>query len=66
MQRAQAIAQKTSAEAILTTEKDAVRLERVPSGGVPVMFLPIDAHIEPADAFTRWLFDRIGPPQVRQ
>jgi hypothetical protein len=34
------------------------------AGPIPMMFLPIDADIEPRDAFTRWLLDRIGPAQV--
>ena len=59
-------ARAAGAEAILTTEKDAVRLAPERGGAVPVMYLPIDARIEPADAFIHWLFERIGPPQVRR
>ena len=66
VERVQARARKAGADAILTTEKDAVRLESVATGPVPMMFLPIDAHVEPEDAFTRWLLERIGPSQVRQ
>jgi len=64
VEKVQAIARRVSADAILTTEKDAVRLESVAAGPIPMMFLPIDADIEPRDAFTRWLLDRIGPAQV--
>ena len=66
VERVQASALKVGADAVLTTEKDAVRLEGVAAGRVPMMFLPIDAHIEPQDAFTRWLLERIGPSQVRR
>jgi len=60
-------ARAAGADAILTTEKDAVRLSPdAGTGEVPVMYLPIDARIEPADAFRHWLFERIGPPQVRR
>jgi len=64
VENVQAIARRVSADAILTTEKDAVRLESMAAGPIPMMFLPIDADIEPRDAFTRWLLDRIGPAQV--
>jgi tetraacyldisaccharide 4'-kinase len=61
--RVETAARTTGAEAILTTEKDAVRLEHLVTGGVAMMFLPIQAHIEPVDAFRAWLFERIGPPE---
>jgi tetraacyldisaccharide 4'-kinase len=67
MHRVRQQARDAGADAILTTEKDAVRLAPdAGPGDVPLMYLPIDARIEPADAFSRWLFDRIGPPQVRR
>jgi tetraacyldisaccharide 4'-kinase len=64
VQRVQQTARATGAEAILTTEKDAVRLGSA-AGPVPIMFLPIDAHVEPADMFRTWLLDRIGPLGAR-
>jgi tetraacyldisaccharide-1-P 4'-kinase len=53
-------------DAILMTEKDAVRVVPGTGGPVPLMYLPIDARIEPAETFRHWLFERIGPPQVRR
>lgn len=64
--RVQAAARAAGADAILTTEKDAVRLQNGLTGGLPIVFLPVDVRVEPADEFQRWLLDRIGPPQVRQ
>jgi tetraacyldisaccharide-1-P 4'-kinase len=68
VRRAQQLARDVRADAILTTEKDAVRLELEPAAvdDVPVLFLPIDAHVDPADLFTEWLLDRVGPPRVRR
>jgi tetraacyldisaccharide 4'-kinase len=65
VRRIQQLAVSAGADAILTTEKDAVRLERAVEGGVPFMYLPIDVTIEPAATFASWLFERIGP-QVRR
>jgi tetraacyldisaccharide 4'-kinase len=64
---------ETGASAAMTTEKDAVRLEHGvgshflgtvssrndsrPHYGIAI--LPMDVAIEPADAFERWLLDRI-------
>jgi tetraacyldisaccharide 4'-kinase len=62
VKRVEEAARAAGAEAILTTEKDAVRLEPLVSGAMPMMFLPIDAQIEPGAAFQSWLLDRIGPP----
>jgi tetraacyldisaccharide 4'-kinase len=66
LHRVQALARRTGADAILTTEKDAMRLADTPTGPVPIMSLPIAARIEPVEAFRSWLIDRIGPPQVRR
>jgi tetraacyldisaccharide 4'-kinase len=66
LHRVQALARRTGADAILTTEKDAMRLADTPTGPVPIMSLPIAARIEPMEAFRSWLIDRIGPPQVRR
>ena len=62
IQRIEEAARKTGAEAIITTEKDAVRLEPVVTASIPFVFLPIDAHVEPQDAFRSWLLERIGEP----
>jgi tetraacyldisaccharide 4'-kinase len=58
-------ARRSGADAIVTTEKDAVRLERVLTGSIPFLFLPIDAHVEPEDTFRSWLLERLGPPVGR-
>ena len=50
----------------MTTEKDAVRLEAVATGGIPIAFLPIEARVEPVDTFRAWLLERLGPPGARQ
>ncbi len=63
--RAMAAAQAAGAGVVLTTAKDAVRLEgRVPSG-VPVAVLPMTVVIEPAAAFADWLGDRLDAARSR-
>jgi tetraacyldisaccharide 4'-kinase len=57
-------ARASGADAILTTEKDAVRLERMVTGTTPIVFLPIDAHVEPAEVFRSWLLECIGSPKA--
>jgi len=51
---------ETGAEAVLTTEKDAVRL--LPLRPLPFVaaFVPLTVTIEPEDLFTRWLLDRLA------
>ena len=66
VQRVEESARAAGADAIVTTEKDAVRLEHVITGRIPVLFLPIDAHVEPAEMFRAWLLERIGPPGARR
>jgi tetraacyldisaccharide 4'-kinase len=55
--RVSAAAHATGADLVVTTEKDAVRLEdRVaPDAAVPWACLPMDATIEPAAEFSSWL-----------
>ena len=65
VQRMQEAVRETRAEAIVTTEKDAVRLETVHETAVPLLFLPVNVRVEPADIFASWLLGRIGPPRVR-
>lgn len=55
--RAQAAAAR--ARIVVTTAKDAVRLERLDLGETPVVVVPLVVTIEPADAFREWLLDRI-------
>jgi tetraacyldisaccharide 4'-kinase len=54
-----AAVQATHADVVVTTAKDAVRLERLGPLGVPVGAVPLDVTVEPADKFRAWLFDRI-------
>jgi tetraacyldisaccharide 4'-kinase len=58
-------AHQSRADAIVTTEKDAVRLERLVGAAIPFLFLPIDSRVEPYDTFRSWLLERIGPPLGR-
>jgi len=55
-----AAAAKTSAAAIvLTTEKDAVRLEACNLGDLPIAAVPLLVGVEPAEAFRDWLMERL-------
>jgi tetraacyldisaccharide 4'-kinase len=56
-------ARSLNADGIVTTEKDAVRLESLlahANGAVPWAALPMEAAIEPAEAFASWLRSRLG------
>jgi tetraacyldisaccharide 4'-kinase len=64
LERVQQAARDTGAEAIVTTEKDAVRLVGVGQTTVPLLFLPVNVRVEPADIFESWLLRRIGPPKA--
>jgi tetraacyldisaccharide 4'-kinase len=57
--RMQAAAASARAQAIVTTEKDAVRLDRHLESAVPFAAIPLAARIEPADVFDAWLFGRL-------
>lgn len=48
------------ATAVLTTEKDAVRLEPLAPFPCPVLKVPVRAVVEPDMAFTAWLAERIA------
>jgi tetraacyldisaccharide 4'-kinase len=52
-------ARAAAAAIILTTEKDAVRLERCNLTGLPIAAVPLLVRIEPADVFRDWLLGRI-------
>jgi tetraacyldisaccharide 4'-kinase len=53
-------ARKAAAAAVLTTAKDAVRLEPLGPFALPVAWLPVELHVEPADAFRAWLAGRLA------
>lgn len=50
----------SGAMAVLTTEKDAVRLEQLDLGDLPVAALPLTVTIEPAASFEGWLMTRLS------
>ena len=52
-------AQVHAVDAIVTTEKDVVRLQPLASSAVPLAFLPQVVDIEPAAAFEAWLTERL-------
>jgi tetraacyldisaccharide 4'-kinase len=52
-------ARNAAAAIVLTTEKDAVRLERCDLTGLPIAAVPLVVGVEPADAFRAWLLDRL-------
>ncbi|HMB78877.1 MAG TPA: tetraacyldisaccharide 4'-kinase, partial [Vicinamibacterales bacterium] len=59
IRRIAAEAKTTGAMIVLTTEKDAVRLGACDLGELPIASVPLVTGVEPADAFQRWLLDRI-------
>jgi tetraacyldisaccharide 4'-kinase len=59
VRRIAAAAQAVGSAIVLTTEKDAVRLADCDLGDLPVASVPLIVGVEPADAFRRWLLDRV-------
>jgi tetraacyldisaccharide 4'-kinase len=59
VKRLRAAARGAAAAIVLTTEKDAVRLEGADLGDLPVAAVPILTGVEPAEQFRDWLLDRI-------
>jgi tetraacyldisaccharide 4'-kinase len=59
LDRVSAAARETGAQAVLTTEKDAMRL--LPLRPLPfvVAAVPLTVTIEPAEGFRTWLVDRL-------
>ena len=64
LQRIRRTARQAGADAVVTTEKDAVRLGHEADGEVPIMFLPMDVRAEPAETFRTWLLERLAPARV--
>ena len=52
-------ARATAAAIVLTTEKDAVRLESCALGDLPIAWVPLLFGVEPADPFRAWLLTRL-------
>jgi len=53
-------ARGAGAAAVITTAKDAVKLERFLPMDVPVAMVPLEVVIEPADEFAAWLRTRLS------
>ena len=53
-------AQAHAVDAILTTEKDAVRLQPFATGSVPIAYVPLVVDVKPAALFDTWLMDRLA------
>ena len=58
-------ARSAGARAIVTTEKDVVRLLPFRPMPLPVMWLPLSVRIDPAPAFRDWLAGRLAAEQAR-
>jgi tetraacyldisaccharide 4'-kinase len=58
-------ARRTGAKAIVTTEKDLVRLLPFRPLPSPVAWVPLDVRIEPAPAFRAWLAARLDAERGR-
>ncbi|HEY8549214.1 MAG TPA: tetraacyldisaccharide 4'-kinase [Vicinamibacterales bacterium] len=56
----------TGAAAVLTTEKDAVRLLPHRPLRLPIAWVPLSVSIEPADQLARWLMGRLAHARSRQ
>jgi tetraacyldisaccharide 4'-kinase len=53
-------ARSAAAAIVLTTEKDAVRLERCDLSGLPIAAVPLIVGVEPADRFRTWLLESLA------
>jgi tetraacyldisaccharide 4'-kinase len=60
VKRIAAAARTAAAAIVLTTEKDAVRLETCDLGGLPLASVPLLVGVEPEEAFRGWLLERLG------
>lgn len=63
--RITAAARACGAAAVVTTEKDAVRLEPLRLPDLPFLAIPLDTSIEPSDALASWLFERLATARAR-
>ena len=66
VERVRAAARSAGATIVMTTEKDAVRLEGRDFGQVPVAAVPLTVTIEPASSFAEWLRDRLDVARCTQ
>ena len=58
-------ARSAGARAIVTTEKDLVRLLPFRPMPLPVLWVPLEVRIEPAPAFREWLAGRLAAERAR-
>ena len=63
--RIRAALDQTGAAAVLTTEKDAVRLLPLRPLGMPVAAVPLGIEITPQEAFDQWLLSRLRERRPR-
>jgi tetraacyldisaccharide 4'-kinase len=54
-ERLAGLARQGGAEVAVTTEKDAVRLEGLDTGTLPIVVAPLMVSVEPSDRFIEWL-----------
>jgi tetraacyldisaccharide 4'-kinase len=59
-------AARSAGAVVMTTEKDAVRLEGCGLGRVPVAVVPLTVTVEPAARFAEWLAARIAEARARR
>jgi len=57
--RIRAEAKAAGAEVVMTTAKDAVRLEAIDASGVTFAAVPLTARVEPVERFREWLMARV-------
>jgi tetraacyldisaccharide 4'-kinase len=60
LDRMRAAVARASAAALVTTEKDAIRLMPLRPLGMPVAVFPLVVSVEPAVEFKAWLIDRLA------
>jgi tetraacyldisaccharide 4'-kinase len=58
-------ARRSGAALVLTTEKDAVRLEPLDLAALPFASVALDVRIEPVDEFMQWLSERLAAARAR-
>ena len=59
-------AARVGATAIVTTSKDAIRLEAFAEWSVPLVEMPLEVSVEPADAFRAWLLQALASVAARR
>lgn len=60
LERVVRVARQAGARAVLTTEKDAIRLRSLAPFPLPFAAVPLTVAIEPASAFGTWFFGRLA------